>query len=33
MTQLIADIAIASLVMITVTVVAYIRAERKGWKK
>ena len=33
MLQLVADIAVVSLIMFTVTLIAYWRNERKGWKK
>lgn len=32
MIELLADIAVASLIMLVITVVAYVRAERRGWK-
>lgn len=32
MNELLADIAIASLIMAVVTVIAYWRKERRGWK-
>lgn len=32
MLQLFADIGIASLIMIVITVALYIRRERQGWK-